>query len=943
MINIENLSKTYNKHRRNENTVLKETSLQLPNEGFIFFVGRSGTGKSTMLNAIGGLISYEGKILFDKKEVDIEQYRRRNIGYIFQNFLIFEELSVYDNIRVALNLIGIYDEEEIHARTKALLEAVDLDINPSRRAGALSLGQRQRVAIARSLASNPKIILADEPTGNLDSKNSIIVMNILKKLSKNHLVICVTHNLGLVNKYADKTFMIENKKVIGFDKSSSKVISSSNITQNINVANMEVDEYKDENFLIKLYTQSADKNDENNEIKIIRQNGKILVVGNNISIASNDEVTLETTEKSNQQQIDHLKDINLNFEQRKDKKTIKDTSMYKVLRKKLTTKPTFKSTLNTLSTIVFPFILLIMFNLLIGQINSLKDTNIFPLHENAVFVLNEDSDDLSYNAEDYIDLLYDEDSGIVDYLSYYPQSQTSRYAVNTELSLPISSFNFTNSIISDIDFQYSSDVEYIVRDFADYRTFDFGSSFADELEDNQAYITTAVRDQIKSIVGDAVYTGGMTIDEALVNSNIYINYYNYDGIDYQDDLTIIGVVDSTLPAVFVNENTSARLNLMEKISNYGYRYMLSRFLSEFSFVEYDDIKDDSNYRFFNSNTGFEETPDEKTFETNTSYAYFSAEMLDSLFYQSILNIEYDSDYFIENINDPESKIICFRDYSTTDGTFNDSSSLFINSYVDVIINSSYMQLPTSEITITEGRMPTEIYEIALPESYRDFGNISEDTSGYIVTGYYDDSGMEEVNVIASNKFLTYINMPDFAVNYSTNLGDLIDGNTSNVLITSDYEKTKSYFENHPELKKSVYTYDSIYKLYSTNSEYDNIVGSATSIAVIGGIFLSIVILSNFSYINKEKYRFGVLRCLGYSKKELVAENTSLILSESLLNAIIPCLLFTILLLAFGVYNLGWLWTIVFYLAHISIMIATSNIPLWILLRKKPVDIIGSLN
>jgi len=318
-------------------------------------------------------------------------------------------------------------------------------------------------------------------------------------------------------------------------------------------------------------------------------------------------------------------------------------------------------------------------------------------------------------------------------------------------------------------------------------------------------------------------------------------------------------------------------------------------------------------------------------------------MLDSLFYQSILNIEYDSDYFIENINDPESKIICFRDYSTTDGTFNDSSSLFINSYVDVIINSSYMQLPTSEITITEGRMPTEIYEIALPESYRDFGNISEDTSGYIVTGYYDDSGMEEVNVIASNKFLTYINMPDFAVNYSTNLGDLIDGNTSNVLITSDYEKTKSYFENHPELKKSVYTYDSIYKLYSTNSEYDNIVGSATSIAVIGGIFLSIVILSNFSYVNKEKYRFGVLRCLGYSKKELVAENTSLILSESLLNAIIPCLLFTILLLAFGVYNLGWLWTIVFYLAYISIMIATSNIPLWILLRKKPVDIIGSLN
>ncbi|MFA6586550.1 MAG: ATP-binding cassette domain-containing protein, partial [Bacilli bacterium] len=211
MIEAKNVSKTYNPGSRKENCVLNNASLSLPDTGMVFIVGKSGIGKSTILNAIGGLISYEGEILYNGKKEDIEKYRRRNIGYIFQSFYLFEELSVRDNIRIGLNLAGVYDEKEITRRVGILLAAVGLNINASRSAGALSLGQRQRVAIARALASNPHIILADEPTGNLDSKNSLRIMDILKNLSKDHLVLCVTHNVNLVHLYADKAFSVENK------------------------------------------------------------------------------------------------------------------------------------------------------------------------------------------------------------------------------------------------------------------------------------------------------------------------------------------------------------------------------------------------------------------------------------------------------------------------------------------------------------------------------------------------------------------------------------------------------------------------------------------------------------------------------------------------------------------------------------------------------------
>ena len=945
MINIDKITKIYNKNRLNRNVVLRNASLELPDTGFVFFVGRSGTGKSTVLNAIGGLTSYEGSILFDHKKVNIEQYRRRNIGYVFQNFLIFEDLSVYENIRIALNLIGIYDSDEIHSRTRILLKAVGLEINPSRRAGALSLGQRQRVAIARSLASNPKIILADEPTGNLDSKSSIIVMDILKKLSINHLVICVTHNLGLVNKYADMTFMIQDKQLVNFDKESSANISEAQVSKNINVADMKIDEYKDDNFLIKLYTQdSISDSENNNELKIIRQNGKILVVGSNISVASKNEIMFESDNSVNKKKRSNSEAIDLNFPSRHDRKSFKDSGFYQNLHKKIATRPTFKSTLNTLANIIFPIVLLIMFNILIAQVNSLNTTNLMPLNDHAVFVINSDRDDTSYDSMKYLDLLNDKDSGIFDYLSIDPGSISSSEIISTDQISYINDFDFTKDIISDTSIDDNQSIRYIVRNYADYRDIIPDNSLPVLQDDNQIYITTAIRNKIEESLDHPVFANRKSLDETLIDSNIAIHYLRYDQRYASQYLQIKGIISSDIPAIFASESTSMRLNQVSQTRSAHTLNMLDTIFTDYSFVEYDEIKDDPNYLFYNSDHSIVPSPgDAESVSDDVIFCYFSMPAMRSFYDTYFMNFQNSQKYYIENIQNPDKKIICFRDYLRSDNNESvDSSQVFINNFTSYCLDNALLDIPTDNILMASGTKPSEINEFALPESLQKFGAVQA-SDDFVVTGYYDDSQLIKKPILATSKYIESKLLPRFDSNYLANPGDLIHDGRTYLLMTHNIDETNSYLEGHDELGLQIISYNSIYKDYYSANVFADIYSSIISMGVLTGIFLIIVMLSNFSYVNKEKYHLGILRCLGYSKKELLEKNSSLILSDSMLNAIIPCLLFSILLIVFGVYNLGVLYTIIFYVAYILIMLISSNIPLLILLRKKPIDIIGSLN
>ena len=221
MIILEHIDKYFNRFKSNKIHVINNTSLTFDNNGLVAILGDSGSGKSTLLNVIGGLdkvrkgnIYINGEKITKRTQGRVDKIRNLNIGYIFQDYKLIENMSVYDNVSIALKLIGIKDKKEIDKRVNYCLEKVGMLRYKKRPCNMLSGGERQRVGIARAIVKNPNIIIADEPTGNLDSKNSIEIMNIIKSISKDKLVILVSHEKQLVKFYASRIIKIEDGKIV---------------------------------------------------------------------------------------------------------------------------------------------------------------------------------------------------------------------------------------------------------------------------------------------------------------------------------------------------------------------------------------------------------------------------------------------------------------------------------------------------------------------------------------------------------------------------------------------------------------------------------------------------------------------------------------------------------------------------------------------------------
>ena len=221
MISIEKVNKYYNRGRANQIHVIDDTSMTLPDRGIFCILGPSGCGKTTLLNVIGGLDRVDsGNIFIDGQRITrsysdkIDNIRNESIGYIFQNYNLLDNRTVFENVAIALRMIGIKDESVITARVRYCLEKVGIDQYRNKLAGSLSGGQRQRVAIARAIVKNPSIIIADEPTGNLDSNNTLEIMNIIKTISKERLVILVTHERNIAEFYSDHVAEMKDGKII---------------------------------------------------------------------------------------------------------------------------------------------------------------------------------------------------------------------------------------------------------------------------------------------------------------------------------------------------------------------------------------------------------------------------------------------------------------------------------------------------------------------------------------------------------------------------------------------------------------------------------------------------------------------------------------------------------------------------------------------------------
>ncbi len=218
MLSVKNLVKIYKQKKAEPVRALDGVSIDFADTGLVFLLGKSGSGKSTLLNAIGGLDSFdEGEIIIKGKsskefsQSDFDSYRNTFIGFIFQEYNILENFTVEKNLELAIELQGKKPDKEEVAK---LLEQVEMTQFAKRKPNQLSGGQKQRVAIARALVKHPEIIMADEPTGALDSNTGKQVMETLKKLSKEKLVIIVSHDREFAEFYGDRIIELKDGKII---------------------------------------------------------------------------------------------------------------------------------------------------------------------------------------------------------------------------------------------------------------------------------------------------------------------------------------------------------------------------------------------------------------------------------------------------------------------------------------------------------------------------------------------------------------------------------------------------------------------------------------------------------------------------------------------------------------------------------------------------------
>ena len=983
MIVIQGVTKTYNKKSRNARTVLDNASLTLPDKGLVFIVGESGIGKTTILNAIGGLMKYEGKILYDHKQEDIERYRRKNISYIFQDFMLFNDLSVRDNIRIALNIQGIYDEQEITRRVDLILKAIHLQINPMRRTAALSLGQRQRVAIARALASDPKIILADEPTGNLDSQTSLTVMDLLKSISKDRLVLVVNHNINLVEIYGYEAYRIEEKKFQPLDLEKLSGADRDFSRNRIYVDEMKEEDFASESLLFKFYTG---KDPAHGEIKIINDNGKIMVVGDNITLVSPDQISVQNREdaKMENSQKKDVEPIHLGFVQRDEKRSFRDSPFVLFFRSLFSFRDTIGQKKGRrflkFSEYVIPIIALVVLNIYAGLFSELRNYSdmVGKSSESRIALVMdadaEHSSNLTYDGR-FLQNVINEESGLV--LSSGEQLfDRSKSGFGTTISHW--SLSATNQIVNQSrlgeDLLFSNPIR-----FADYQKVSDVPMFSElkkyHLADDEIVLdkhifrlqgSSQAKPDYHSILTMRCYNG-KTFEENLIGSSFYAcEYRTGSESELWHPYKIVGIADIGYSAAYVNTDTHHRFQ-SSYLSGEDWTSLDSPF---FSFpLRFPKLND---YRFLSEDalsSGYTIIPTEDrsrqekviypkakvSFSENASDDFFNLPLTKNL-------VEQNYQQYVSGPVDSE-KIVAFENQ--------DSQIAFFSSY---LINQSLYSRQTSDElkmeflnkeAIIHAKAPSallkygtlEDYNAALKESpvlrivsEAKTGQLSNSYATLQLDGTYESSDLTAPLLVAKeaepyllgNHFFNAPIVSKIRFGTSFERRELLSALSNVSFLTTDAKKTKAYFAARMDkLHIKAYTVGEVAGQID-NAEKQTMRRSLwSSLAVIALVLAVIEVLENVSHINKDKIRYGILRCLGKSRGEILLDDMQRVNANTLVYFLIPALCTTIFLMAFQVFFFGFY--LIFYLLGVYlIMLLASEIPLLLLLSKDPIEIMKTL-
>lgn len=539
MIKLVNVYKYFNRGKKNEVKAIDNTSIDLPDKGIVTLLGPSGCGKTTLLNSIGGLSRInKGSIYIDgeritKRSVNkIDKIRSLKIGYIFQNFNLLDDETVFDNVSLVLKINGLKDKEEIKKRVNFCLESLGIYRYRNRYASMLSGGERQRVAIARAIVKDPEVIIADEPTGNLDSKNSIEVMNIIKSISRDRLVILVTHERELAKFYSDRIIEISDGKIVKDYENADNHELDYRLDNKIylkdmeNYSNKEVGSAK-----IEYYSDNTDK-----------VSFKIVVKNDNIYIESDSLKKIEVINNGNIELVDaHYEKINkkvyeefsFDFNKVKDNKfKEKYSSIYNVV---TSTKKGFRKVLN------YSFVKKL---LLIGFFTS----SLFIMYSVSSIMSTFKVDEknfVSYN-KDYV-LLNKKNMSVNEFNNLNNVS-------NVEYVLP-SNGNVQVNFKFNKFLQTSGILESMNGSLASYSKVDKVINGVKTNGKKEIIIDKMVIDKFLSM-SDAKNAGFNTYDS-------FINEYVY--LQNDDMYKIVGISDTNSPSIYVND--SEFVNFIENSLN----------------------------------------------------------------------------------------------------------------------------------------------------------------------------------------------------------------------------------------------------------------------------------------------------------------------------------------------------------------------------------------
>jgi len=925
MLEIKNLSKVY-KTKNNVVKALDHINLKIQDKGMVFILGKSGSGKSTLLNVLGGLDQFdEGEIIIhgkssrDFNQSDFDSYRNTFIGFIFQEYNVMDNFTVKENINLALQLQGKKESPKV---VQNILKQVDLETLGDRKPNELSGGQLQRVAIARALIKNPEIIMADEPTGALDSRTGKQIFDTLKELSQNKLVLIVSHDKEFAKNYADRIIELEDGKIIS-DTSKENILPKQinkgiSYLENefINIQNSQQLSQEDiEKIIHELKNHEGEtiisfNQNTNNEIKKtnhINENGQI-------------EVFYNTTDK-------HL--------------GIKDIANRTIsfIKSKLPLKSSMKIALSNLKLKPFRLFMTILLSVVSFTLFGLTNTLSEYKKETATFQSMKDSQidyiSIGKTSRVYYDdnYFYDEESKLTDqdiqmFQKKYPQLSliktfsSNNYGTNLDLSAHIHDLDKISDDTSAIFYPTSlSSLGQINNQTIKDNNFTLTGKLPQN--DNEIVITEFLAQTFRDFNYQTTDdSGNIQTSKDLIGKslNITIN-------DQNIKMQICGILDTHIDL--------SRYEQLKDEHNEGIsQYYLMNELETLITNGYHCIGFVSDDRLQNSIDG---------------YHVYSAQALGNSFNLSKDEEYYDTPYFYGYDDIDPAQLV----------DFNNNGSVYLDylTIQDIQINNTTLRAlvndkitdPTNEKEVKKAIQETVLehkneivnsnFILSLYTSEKDIDNIIDKIAGV----YINPSATQMTFVLKDNLIQKYhIEKEGYAHSI---IAPMSDDKTLQDIIAYTYDdgiKDTSYTLNNQVMPM----------LTTVNSIIETLEGIFLYIGIGFAIFAA-VMFCNFiatSIANKQR-EIGILRAVGARSLDVlkIFSNESLIIAFiNWLLTCIACFVSTLLINQFirkefgvlvTILNFGLLQIILVFLISITVAIIASALPVYKISRKKPIDAI----